>query len=58
MRPVPIVPPFHPPGSNSAQQDGMIRQQVIEHLVRQIMHHDAEFRREEVTSAVSSSAKH
>jgi hypothetical protein len=34
------------------------KQQVIEHLMQQIMHHDAEFRREEATSAVSSHAKH
>jgi hypothetical protein len=38
------------------QQDRVIRQQVIEHLTRQ-MHYDAEFRREEATSAVSSHAK-
>ena len=36
----------------------MIRQQVIEHLTRGIMRYDAEFRREEATSAVSSYAKH
>ena len=42
----------------TSQQDGVIRKQVIEHLMQQIMHHDAEFRREETTSAVSSSAKH
>ena len=42
----------------TSQQDGVIRQQVIEHLMRQIMHHDAEFRREETTSAVGSNAKH
>jgi hypothetical protein len=34
------------------------RQQVIEQLMRQIMHYDAEFRREEATSAVGSTAKH
>ena len=38
----------------TSQQGGVIRQQVIEHLMRQIMHYDAEFRREEVTSAVGS----
>jgi len=27
----------------TSQQDGVIRQQVIEHLMRQIMYHDAEF---------------
>ena len=36
----------------------MIRQQVIEQLMRQIMHYDGEFRREEATSAVGSNAKH
>jgi hypothetical protein len=39
------------------RQDGVIRQQVIEQLMQQIMHYDAEFRREDATS-VSSSAKH
>ena len=34
----------------TSQQDGVIRQQI--------MHYDAEFRREESTSAVGSSAKH
>ena len=42
----------------TSQQDGVIRQQVIEQLMRQIMHYDGEFRREEATSAVGSSAKH
>jgi hypothetical protein len=42
----------------TSQQDGFIRQQVIEQLMRQIMDYDAEFRREEATSAVSSHAKH
>ena len=42
----------------TSQQDGVIRQQVIEQLMRQIMDYDAEFRREEATSAVSSQAKH
>ena len=31
----------------TSQQDGFIRQHVIEQLMRQIMHYDAEFRREE-----------
>ena len=34
----------------TSQQDGVIRQQVIEQLMRQIMHQDGEFRREEATS--------
>jgi hypothetical protein len=42
----------------TSRQDGFIRQQVIEQLMRQIMHYDAEFRREEATSTVSSDAKH
>jgi hypothetical protein len=42
----------------TSQQDGFIRQQVIEQLMRQIMHYDADFRREEATSAVGSNAKH
>ena len=42
----------------TSQQDGFIRQQVIEQLMRQIMHYDADFRREEATSAVGSSVKH
>ena len=42
----------------TSQQDGVIRQQVIEQLMRQITHYDAEFRREETASAVGSSAKH
>jgi hypothetical protein len=42
----------------TSQQDGFIRQQVIEQLMRQIMHCDAEFRREEATAAVASHAKH
>src|ERR1700757_958206 len=32
----------------TSQQDGAIRQQVIEQLMHQIMHYDGEFRREEV----------
>ena len=42
----------------TSQQDGLIRQQVIEELMRQIMHYDAEFRRGESTSAVGSNARH
>ena len=40
------------------RQDGAIRQEVIEQLMRLIMHYDGEFRREEATSAVGSNAKH
>jgi hypothetical protein len=42
----------------TSQQDGIIRQQVIEQLKRQIMHHDAEFRSEEAASAIGSHARH
>jgi hypothetical protein len=42
----------------TSQQDGVIRQQVIEQLMQQIMHYDAEFRREVSTSIVRSHAKH
>ena len=42
----------------TSQQDGVIGQQLIEELMRKIMHYDSEFRREEATSAVSSNAKH
>jgi hypothetical protein len=42
----------------TSQQDSVIRQQVIDELMRQIMRYDGEFRREEVTSAAGSSAKH
>ena len=42
----------------TSQQDGVIRQQVIEQLMHAIMSYDAEFRREEATSEVGSHAKH
>jgi hypothetical protein len=42
----------------TSRQNGVIRQELIEQLMRQIMHYDGEFRREETTSAVSSNAKH
>jgi hypothetical protein len=42
----------------TSKQDGYIRQQLIEQLMRQIMHYDGEFRREEATSVVSSNVKH
>jgi hypothetical protein len=42
----------------TSRQAGFIRQQVIEQLMRQVMHYDSEFRREDATSAVSSHAKH
>jgi hypothetical protein len=42
----------------TSEQDGFIRQQVTEELMRQIVHYDGEFRREEATTAVGSSARH
>ena len=42
----------------TSQQDGVIRQQVIEELMRQIMHYDAEFRREDAAGAIACHARH
>ena len=42
----------------TSRQDGVVRQQVIEQLMQQIMHYDGEFRQEEASSAVGSHAKH
>ena len=39
-------------------QDGMIRQQLIERLMREIMNYDAEFRRDDGTGAIGSAARH
>src|SRR6516165_8166623 len=42
----------------TSQQDGVIRQHVIEQFMRQMMHYAVEFRREKATSPVGSHAKH
>ena len=42
----------------TSQQDGFIRQQVIDELMRQIMHYDGEFRREDAVGAIASHARH
>jgi hypothetical protein len=42
----------------TSQQDGLIRQQVIEQLMRQIMHYDGEFRGEDAIGATASHARH
>ena len=42
----------------TCQQDGLIRQQVIEELMQRIEHYDAEFRREEAGSVVGSHVMH
>ena len=42
----------------TCSQDGIIRQQLIERLMREIMNYDAEFRRDDGTSAIGSVARH
>jgi hypothetical protein len=42
----------------TSQQDGMIRQLLIEQLMREIMNFDAEFRREDAAGAIRSHARH
>ena len=42
----------------TSQQDGRVRQQLIEHLMREIMNYDAEFRSEEATGSSGSIARH
>jgi hypothetical protein len=39
-------------------QNGTVRQQIIEILMREIMEYDAEFRREDASGAVTSVARH
>jgi hypothetical protein len=39
-------------------QDGPIRQQLIEQLMREIMNYDAEFRRQDAAGAIGSHARH
>ncbi len=42
----------------TCQQDGTIRQQLIEHLMQEVMRYDAEFRSEDATSPGGSYARH
>ena len=42
----------------SCGQDGTIRQQLIEQLMREIIDYDAEFRRDAGTGAIGSDARH
>ncbi len=42
----------------TSQQDGAIRQQLIEQLTHEIMNYDAEFRREDATGAIGSHVRH
>ena len=42
----------------TSQQDGAIRQQLIEELTREIMNYDVEFRREVAAGVIGSHARH
>jgi hypothetical protein len=42
----------------TSRQDGTIRQQLIEQLMREIMNYDAEFRREDAAGEIGSHARH
>jgi len=42
----------------TSRQDGSVRQQLIEELMREIMYYDAEFRLEHGTGAIGSGARH
>jgi len=42
----------------TCSQNGTVRQQIIETLMREIMEYDAEFRREDALGTVSSAARH
>jgi len=42
----------------TCREDGAIRQQLIECLMREIMDYDAEFRRNDATGAIGSDARH
>jgi hypothetical protein len=42
----------------TSRQDGLIRQHLIEQLMREIMNYDAEFRREDTAGAIASHARH
>ncbi len=42
----------------TCSQNGTIRQQIIETLMREIMNYDAEFRREDTIGAADSAVRH
>ena len=42
----------------TSRQDGVIRQQLIEQLMREIMNYDAEFRSQEAIGSSGSLARH
>ena len=42
----------------TSRQDGLIRQQLIEQLMREIMKYDGDFRQEDAAGAIGSHARH
>jgi organic radical activating enzyme len=42
----------------TCKQEGTVRQQIIENLMREIMDYDAEFRQEDAAGVVGSAARH
>jgi hypothetical protein len=42
----------------TSRQDGVMRQQLIEQLMHEIMKHDGELRREDAVGAIGSYARH
>ena len=42
----------------TSQQDGLIRRQLVEQLMREIMNYDAEFRRDDASGVSSSHVRH
>ena len=42
----------------TCRQDGTIRQQLIEELMREIVNYDAEFRREDASGAIGPHTRH
>ena len=42
----------------TSRQDGVIRQHLIQQLMREIMDYDAEFRREDAAGTIGSHARH
>ncbi len=42
----------------TCRQDGTIRQQLVEQLIREIMKYDGDFRREDAVGAIGSHARH
>jgi hypothetical protein len=42
----------------TCRQDGLIRQQLVEQLMREIMNYDAEFRRDDAAGVSGSHARH